>query len=76
MELLGIRRDSGIKIITATYKSNNLRVNIENKPFRVNTDRIRYTAFNLKFDDGVLKDYNQASPQIYRCQMKLLVLKQ
>ena len=56
-------RDSGIKnLITATYKSNNLRVNIENKPFRVNTDRIRYTAFNLKFDDGVLKDYNQASP--------------
>ena len=58
-------RDSGIKnLITATYKSNNLRVNIENKPFRVNTDRIRYTAFNLKFDDGVLKDYNQASTAI------------
>ena len=58
-------------LITATYKSNNLRVNIENKPFRVNTDRIRYTAFNLKFDDGVLKDYNKASPsEIARYQMK------
>ena len=56
-------RDTGIKnLITATYKSNNLRLNVENKPFRVNTDRIRYTAFNLKFDDGVLKDYNKATP--------------
>ena len=56
-------KDTGIKnLITATYKSNNLRVNIENKPFRVGTERIRYTAFNLKFDDGVLKDYNKASP--------------
>ena len=56
-------KDTGIKnLITATYKSNNLRVNIENKPFRINTDRIRYTAFNLKFDDGVLKDYNLATP--------------
>ena len=56
-------KDTGIKnLITATYKSNNLRVNIENKPVRVGTDRIRYTAFNLKFDDGVLKDYNKASP--------------
>ena len=55
--------DTGIKnLITALYRSNNLRVNIENKPFRVNTDNIRYTAFNLKFDDGVLKDYNKVNP--------------
>ena len=55
--------DSGVKnLITATYKSNNLRLNVENKPFRVATDRIRYTAFNLKFDDGVLKDYNRLTP--------------
>ena len=56
-------KDTGIKnLITATYRSNNLRVNIENKPFRVNTDNIRYTAFNLKFDGGVLKDYNTTTP--------------
>ena len=55
--------DTGIKnLITALYRSNNLRVNIENKPFRVNTDNIRYTAFNLKFDGGVLKDFNKVNP--------------
>ena len=55
----GYGKNTGVKnTVTLTYHPNKFRANIENKPFKTNTNSQKLTAFDLRFNDsGVLKDY-------------------
>ncbi|MDC0079026.1 hypothetical protein OAJ46_02615, partial [Candidatus Pelagibacter sp.] len=55
----GYGKNTGVKnTVTLTYHPNKFRANIENKPFRTNTNSQKITAFDLRFNNsGVLKDY-------------------